>query len=885
MAYNIGGDENTVTDAADTTNNTANVTTYVEDNFGRQSEMIDPNGNTATYSYDRDGNLASTTDRDGRVIDYTYDNLNRETGEAWYTSTARTTLSETLSYTYDAANNLLTADITDGTNTYDYTMTYDKQNRVVSAAEPFGVSLTFGYDNVGNRTSVADSFGGTESSTYNYDNQLATRTFSGASVSYHIELYYNGDGTLETLKAFGNGSPTPEVAQTDYTYYANGQIDTIVEKDSNGGGSVTNTVNSFSYSYDNADRLTSKTENSATTSYGYDYDGEVTTVNGSTLYSYDATGNSTASGVNVTTGNELQTDGNFDYTYDPEGNLTSKVALSGNTLGITTGDNWTYGYDNKNEMTSAVEKTSGGTPELSVTYRYDAFGNRVEKDVTPYSSGTAGTTVVSRFAYDMWKASGGHLFSGENSDIWAEMNGSSSLTYRFMNGDAIDQVFAQMAYTGSTYTPTWLFTDNQGSVRDVVDSTGHVIDAISYGVFGNITSETNSADRDLYTYTGRELDVETNLQYNRARYYDSSTRRWMTEDPIGFNAGDSNIYRYVNNSPTNHTDPSGEVVPFIVAGAALIAIFNSPQIANAPAPGQKTYGVDDFGNTLSGSIKGTTAMLLPGSNAIQQGVGIGFAYNIASDTAQKIDKGQPFMPTMGSVANSFDNALLTGPAGLTLKSPYLIYPGIAAGTYSASDNFGKGNYAQGMVDLGAGCLLMNSGKNQIQADMSQLGNRSLQLSNKVKQSIKAVQQSYGASQGGSNEFVGPVLPGGPNVANQPITLNPGLGPNGMTTLAQLNQAALSNGPTIQVYTKLSVSPNPGQSLNLSVGSPTLSSNLPNPNAQLWFQGQIPAALVDQLSAAGLASTQTVQMGAATGTALVIQPPGTLWVTPFLTPMP
>ena len=382
-------------------------------------------------------------------------------------------------------------------------------------------------------------------------------------------------------------------------------IATIVEKDSNGGGSVSNTVNSFAYAYDNADRLTSKTENGTTTSYGYDYDGEVTTVNGSTLYSYDATGNSTASGVNVTTGNELQTDGNFDYTYDPEGNLTSKVALSGNTLGITTGDNWTYGYDNKNEMTSAVEKTSGGTPELSVTYRYDAFGNRVEKDVTPYSSGTAGTTVVSRFAYDMWKASGGHLFSGENSDIWAEMNGSSSLTYRFMNGDAIDQVFAQMAYTGSTYTPTWLFTDYQGSVRDVVDSTGHVIDAIAYGTFGNITSETNSADRDLYTYTGRILDGETNLQENRDRYYNSSTQRWQSEDPIGFRAGDSNIYRYVGNDPTNATDPSGLEEVWINGQLVNLPATKSPQfgqgnssaMAQSPIPPPAAPPVPSSGNT------------------------------------------------------------------------------------------------------------------------------------------------------------------------------------------------------------------------------------------------------------------------------------------------
>ena len=46
-------------------------------------------------------------------------------------------------------------------------------------------------------------------------------------------------------------------------------------------------------------------------------------------------------------------------------------------------------------------------------------------------------------------------------------------------------------------------------------------------------------------------------QYNRARYYDQNTGRWISQDPLGFDAGDSNLYRYVNNGPATVTDPSG----------------------------------------------------------------------------------------------------------------------------------------------------------------------------------------------------------------------------------------------------------------------------------------------------------------------------------------
>jgi len=59
-----------------------------------------------------------------------------------------------------------------------------------------------------------------------------------------------------------------------------------------------------------------------------------------------------------------------------------------------------------------------------------------------------------------------------------------------------------------------------------------------------------------YGYTGRE--IETNeLYYYRARYYDAGTQRFLSVDPIGFESGDFNHYRYVGNDPVNFRDPSG----------------------------------------------------------------------------------------------------------------------------------------------------------------------------------------------------------------------------------------------------------------------------------------------------------------------------------------
>ena len=58
------------------------------------------------------------------------------------------------------------------------------------------------------------------------------------------------------------------------------------------------------------------------------------------------------------------------------------------------------------------------------------------------------------------------------------------------------------------------------------------------------------------------MDAETGLYYYRARYYDAENGKFISEDPIGFEAGDANLYRYVGNNPGNGVDPMGlEVLP------------------------------------------------------------------------------------------------------------------------------------------------------------------------------------------------------------------------------------------------------------------------------------------------------------------------------------
>ena len=103
-------------------------------------------------------------------------------------------------------------------------------------------------------------------------------------------------------------------------------------------------------------------------------------------------------------------------------------------------------------------------------------------------------------------------------------------------------------------------TDHLGTVRDLATYDNGVTSIANHRVydsFGNLKSETNAAVDCLFGFTGRAYDENSGLQNNLNRWYDSKTGSWVSEDPIGFNGSDANLYRYVGNSPTNTTDPLG----------------------------------------------------------------------------------------------------------------------------------------------------------------------------------------------------------------------------------------------------------------------------------------------------------------------------------------
>ncbi len=333
----------------------------------------------------------------------------------------------------------------------------------------------------------------------------------------------------------------------------------------------------YSWDYDELGRLVEEVDGDITKTYSYDETGQLTGVSVvddmqqsipsfDEEYDYDAGGNRDYDGVTgeVDVYNRLVDDGTWEYDYDAEGNLVKKTQGPDD-------ETWKYTYDHRNQLTKAEEydqdpddEDEDAVLQMVVEYTYDIFGNRVAKQIdgdsplSPSASQDGTVDFEEWYVIEGWNPAKPEPIGNENYDVWADLDENLDLKVHYVRGDQVDELLARVDSSG---TEEWFLTDHLGSVRDIIENTSSatVVKSYDYDSFGNVIAESGSGDASRYQWTGREIDVETGLQYNRARYFDPALGRWLSQDPIGFEAGDSNLYRYVNNQPVMMTDPSGFV--------------------------------------------------------------------------------------------------------------------------------------------------------------------------------------------------------------------------------------------------------------------------------------------------------------------------------------
>jgi RHS repeat-associated protein len=525
-------------------NGHTNTENYTYNALGQVTGYTDRNGNTHAYTYDilgREISDAVTTlgsGVDGTVLrlDTAYDTGGRPYDFTSYADTAGHRVVNEVQDVYNGLGQLVTeyqshAGAVNTSNTpkvqyaYSFVSTSGGPNhsRLVSMTYPNGRVLNYNYnsgvdDRISRLSSLSESAGNLESYTYLGLGTVVQRsqnngTSAVVNMSYIIPGGNPDGGDKYTgLDRFGRVveqrwvNPNTSTVTDDFLY--------TYDQDSNVLTRNNALDSSFNeqYSYDTLNRLTSFTRGSTTQSWGLDAVG-----NWSSYTNNGGTQNRSFNNQNEITA----VNGNSTILrYDNNGNATSDLRLR------------VYTYDAWNRM---VKVTFGSAIN---TYAYDALGRRLS------SYGYSGN--IDFYYSTAWQ-------------VLEEDTGGVMQTQYVWSPLYVDALVERDA----SGTRLYVQQDANWNVTAVVDNTGTVQKRMAYTPYGSATfytsawaSDTNSINF-FYLFQAGRYDT-LSFQYNfRNRDLSPELGRWMEQDPIGYAAGDSNLYDYEASAPPNITDPTG----------------------------------------------------------------------------------------------------------------------------------------------------------------------------------------------------------------------------------------------------------------------------------------------------------------------------------------
>ncbi len=539
-------------------------TNYSVNSFGQVSSMTNPEGITSTYSYDAHGNLTATSLPLNITTNASYDNVNRLTSltnpksqvtqfqydnhdlitrktrvssggnvitRYFYDANNNLTevknaLNNSTTYTYDNGDFIRTSKLGNDTKTFNYfkdgklkqyikpdgtilNQTYDDEDRIendgyaaytyddegnITQITANGQSIDFTYDILNRAKTIADFYG--HFVTYSYDNNgnVTQIKYPG---NYDVNYIFDANNRMTSVMWDGNSKTV------DYSYFDDGRLDRV-DFDNN---------SYCTYKYDAAGRMIElehkKSNDSIINSYTFVLDKLGNHLQENKLEPY---GIPPLSALNLTNTynneNELMQSGSTNYTFDANGNQTSENAVSTtwNVVDLATsiGSN-TYVYDG---MKLRRKTTIGG---ISKKYVWDIRGN---------------------------------------GNIIVETDNANNILSYFIHGVGL---VAKVDVAGGNNS-FYYHDDYRGSIIAMTDQNENVVNKYNYDPFGLVVEESENTSNP-FKYVGRYgvMSDDTDLHYMRARYMDSRSGRFMSEDPVWH----ENLYPYSDNNPIVLIDYSG----------------------------------------------------------------------------------------------------------------------------------------------------------------------------------------------------------------------------------------------------------------------------------------------------------------------------------------
>jgi RHS repeat-associated protein len=541
MEYDKGGNLSALFDGK------ARPQRFEYDEANRLKAFSDRLGGVTRYKYHRDGPLSTITTPKGSVWRSTYEKTSQlssisypdGTVEQYSPAHSPTRVvrrnGESVSLAHDRASNLTQAEYPGGLtvklsyNSFGHLLTSDNgthRTRIEytdfhyrSSEEMDGRRIELQFDDAQLLTRLTNHRGEGVGFSYGAD-QRVNRIQDWNGRDYHLS--YDAGGRLTGI-TFPNG------ARMSQSF---APLGTLQSQSFTGPGRA---EFARSYEYDANDVLVQVADSqNGAKRHTTDAEDRLIAVSSPLLqreYAYDAHGNLVSAGPRHYTYDSLdQISGSTEgaFVYDALGNLVESGA---------DGRKVRFSYNGQNQLTRAA------LPDGRIAeYEYDALGRRVVKRFGPVTT-----------TYTWW---GEQLIAEDSDGVTPER-----VDYLFLPGT---YRLLAMRVNGATY---YVHTDHLECPIRVVDDSGHVRWAAEphgyeYPILVNEI-------RQPFRFPGQYCDEETGLHYNRHRYFDPRSGRYLSPDPLFFRDR-TNLYLYAAGNPTLFCDPTGLFLPLLIIGGALL---------------------------------------------------------------------------------------------------------------------------------------------------------------------------------------------------------------------------------------------------------------------------------------------------------------------------
>ena len=500
------------------------------------------NGVTLSYTYDRNGRLDTRTDTHGGIQLFSLDLNYDPNGNI----TARTVNGNTNTYAYDDLNQLIHADLyarqVEQVRAYDYGLgqvheDYRGEKVVEVQPEDFMVDLDYA------ATSLSVIFNQVAQNIQRLELTPAEANHRLTNKRY-LAIYYKTSGDYQKLDPaeweFALDAATGKITITFPDLLTAGEIkihclfddrdgDYLPVKKKGAASEFANLARSMVRVYRVYERRYED--------YVYDRNGNRISETITTLYprtyGYTYYPNSDRLKTRETSDGTTK----WAFVYDNNGNLVEKgntYIVSGDTVTFTTGGEgvvyWQYEYDVFNRLVSV--KKNG---LVVARYVYDPSGLRIVKE--------AAETRI--YDYDL----AGNVIGEKN------LSTGKVYSYVWVTGRHLARVDGKIGEFGAV--KYFYETDHLGSPMVVTDDTGNVVWRGDFTPFGEkVTGADAWVFVDAHGFTGKDWDEEVGLYYFNARWYDSESGRFISEDQEN-DPNNPNLYVYCANNPLLHIDPTG----------------------------------------------------------------------------------------------------------------------------------------------------------------------------------------------------------------------------------------------------------------------------------------------------------------------------------------